>query len=586
MRKINRVLIIALIIFIIILISIGGFIYAYLTTDILKSNQKLFFKYFSQVIDEENRFFDTRINSYFDKKEQSPYENIGNIRLNFQAPEEIISDDIIESVNQLNVNFSGKTNKTKKQAQQDIEVDFGQDMIIPISYRQSSQLYGLQSKYIGSKYIAVENNNLKDLAEKLGIDSSEIPDKIEIEKDYDKIIEFSQEEKNQIIENYQNILIEQTTKDNYSKTETLTGMNYTLTLSAEEVKELLIKFMETFKQDTMLMDKLNQYLNAIGSTNQITDEQIQDLIDELNKKDVSEFKELKITIGQQNKLLNKILIENETNRIELIKNVSNDSINYVIGIQNNQEEAQVQMSLSSTFSGITELENITENYNLKIGATIEDETISYNYVINNNVQFKDSVSIESLNDDTALFLNDCDTETLQNLMMAIQERIVSINSQITNNLGLEETENPLIYSNPITYLSAIIYNSAVDSIFSKAEEAQDKLNLQALEEEKKMEELQEKTESIVRQTHNDKFEIYTGQRRGSEVNALINTTLTNNLSETDDNRKVRITLDGSEILGINDKQMQRVDASKRYQVEAVYDDDTAYITEIRILTLN
>ena len=62
MKKTNKTLIILFIICLIILISAGGAIaYAYLATDLLKSNQELFFKYLAQVVDEENCFFDSQI---------------------------------------------------------------------------------------------------------------------------------------------------------------------------------------------------------------------------------------------------------------------------------------------------------------------------------------------------------------------------------------------------------------------------------------------------------------------------------------------------------------------------------------------
>lgn len=586
MKKSNKGLIIAFIICFIILICAGGaFAYIYVATDLLKSNQELFFQYLSQVIDEENSFFDKNIENYFDKKEQTPYENTGNIRVNFQAPDESLSDNLVESINNFNIRFSGKTNNTKKNTEQNIELDFGQDMIIPINYRRNNQLYGLQSKYIGSKYIALENMNLKDLAEKLEMDSSEIPNKIELEQST-TTLEFTQEEKNQIKETYQQVLMEQIAKDKFTKAETQTGTKFTVTLSAEEVKNLFIQLLETFKQDTMLMNKLNQFLSTVESTSQFDQEMIQNLIDEVNQSEAEEFKELKMTIGEQNKLLNQILIECGAMKFEIIKSVSNDSVNYVIGIQSNVDEEQVEMSFSCTFSGITTLENVNEIYELKIGATVDNETMVYDYIINNQVQFKDSVSIESLNNDTALFLNDCDEATLQTLMTAIAERIVSLNSQITSNLGVEESENPLLYSNPLTSLSMMIYNSANEAILSKAEEAQEAIKQQETEEQNMAEETEEKLDSIVKQTHNDKFERYLGQRRGSQVNALISTTVSSNLSETDTNRKVSITLDGTEILGIDDTEMQRVDSGKQYQVEAVYDDSTGLITEIRITTIN
>ena len=114
MKKSNKGLIIAFIICFIILICAGGaFAYIYVATDLLKSNQELFFQYLSQVIDEENSFFDKNIENYFDRKEQTPYENTGNIRVNFQAPDESLSDNLVESINNFNIRFSGKTNNTK-----------------------------------------------------------------------------------------------------------------------------------------------------------------------------------------------------------------------------------------------------------------------------------------------------------------------------------------------------------------------------------------------------------------------------------------------------------------------------------------
>ena len=380
--------------------------------------------------------------------------------------------------------------------------------------------------------------------------------------------------------------MEQISKDKFTKAETITGIKYTVTLSGEELKNVIIQLLNTVSQDTMLIDKYNQLISVAGNTQSLDQEYFQQLIEELNKIDGTEFSELKITIGQQDKKLNQILLEYDSTKIELIKNTTADSVNYVIGLQNNIEEGQVQISFSYTISGITTLENVSEIYEIKLSSTVENETMTYDYIINNQVQFKDAVSIETLNNDNALFLNDCDETTLQTLMTAIVERIGTLNSQITENLGVEETENPLLYSNPFTALSVMMYNSASDSILSKAEEAQEAIEQQEKEEQEKVEEAEESIDSIAKQAHNDKFERYAGQRRGSQVNTLITTTLNNNIAETDENRKVSITLDGTEILRINDTEMQRVDTAKQFQVEMIYDNSTGLITEIKITTIN
>lgn len=74
---------------------------------------------------------------------------------------------------------------------------------------------------------------------------------------------------------------------------------------------------------------------------------------------------------------------------------------------------------------------------------------------------------------------------------------------------------------------------------------------------------------------------------GSEVNAMLITIMNNNIQYKDESRKiVKVTLDGEEIItGTETTLTTRADTSKRYTVQAIYD-NKGLITEMNINTNN
>ena len=76
MKKGNKILIIALII--ITVLVLGGVAVLYFTTDMLKTDEKLFYKYLAQVVSEDNGFIEKDIENLQNKKNQNAYENSGS----------------------------------------------------------------------------------------------------------------------------------------------------------------------------------------------------------------------------------------------------------------------------------------------------------------------------------------------------------------------------------------------------------------------------------------------------------------------------------------------------------------------------
>lgn len=465
MRKKKSGLIAILVILVLILLAGGAFAYVYLQTDLLRTDKELFLKYFSQIL-EEGQFIDNSIKQYNEKKQQTPYENTGAISIEADIPEEY--EVPVEKVNDLTIKVAGKIDKANNLAQQRVEIDYGNDIKLPITYRQYENTFGLQFDHFGSKYIAIRNEKLKEFAKKFGVeDVSQIPDKIEFSEVQEEI-EFSAEEMEQLKQIYGTILQEQLLDENFTSIKTDVGESYTLELTGEQIKTIIIKMLEVTKQNTLLLDKINEYMAKIDEESESLDsEAIDELITSINEEDYSEVSNLKITLTQKDKMLNQIVVENENSKITIVKTSAENDVGYQCNIEikaNGENDYDINAYFNLQYDGIQTLNTVSENYELGFEISSEEMNMSYQYNINNDIEFKDTITIEEFDKNATVFLNDYEPEVITNFISQVGTRLVEINKKQMAELGLEEYENPLIYSNPITMIGITIYNMASDSI--------------------------------------------------------------------------------------------------------------------------
>ena len=86
-QKKNKKMLIILIILIVIFIIGIGVTYICLATDLFKSEKKLFYKYITQLGDNEEGFVTNEVTKYFDKQKNTPYKNNGSITFNITSSE-------------------------------------------------------------------------------------------------------------------------------------------------------------------------------------------------------------------------------------------------------------------------------------------------------------------------------------------------------------------------------------------------------------------------------------------------------------------------------------------------------------------
>ena len=561
-QKKNRKLLIIIIILVILLIILGGFTFAFVTTDMFRSNKYLFLKYFSQIADE-------KIVEYHTKVENNPYQDKGNFSVEITKNGEELES--LQYINNFNISYEGKVNIPENKSEQAISLNYSNNVNFPINYRQINNIIGLQTKYVGSKYIAVEEGK-EVTSETISIPA------INISKNTNN----NKNNQENIMKKYINIMQENLQDSNFSKEtkDNLTG--YKLTLNSEQMKNILIQLLTTLKTDEATLKTINENTDNLV-------ESIDNLINTIeNYFDKNNQENIVITVYEQNRELAQINITiPEGVNIDIKKSKNENEIVYQATMkelkENNNEEDQLEMILNLKYTGLQEMNTVQELYELGINIPMESsqteteqesnnenntnnnetnentntqttEILSYKYIINNTNTFVDNVEIEEFKDENAIILNTQDQSYVEDLLAKISERLVLVNEKLMQELELTANQNPVLMLNPVNLL---IVNSAARTISSSLSE----LEITAF---------------------NEKFTLYENtNQKGATVKGLLTVIENNNSSQDNETKKIKeINFDGQEY-DVTEQNITLIKSSinveDSYKVEFEIDENTGLI---------
>lgn len=545
------------IVIILILILGGIFAYLYFGTDLLKSNQQLFFQYLGQLGASEDGFIESNLNAYFEKKRTSKYEDSGKFNADINISN--LDADMLATVNDFNIEYSGKIDNTARKNEQDISINYSSDVNFPIKYKYANETVGLQTDYVSNKYIGIENKNLKEFAENLGItDTESIPDSIDLyaQSENENAFNFTEEEKEQIINTYRTIVEEKLANKEFGKTEENGVTNYSVEITNQEAKELIVQCLETLKTDTIILPKIEEALaETLEIANQSSREEItvqdviQECIDELNTAEIQDGAST-ITVSQANKKLTGITLQIEENEFKITKTNEQGIVTYAIemNIKDADSEDTSRWFMSASYQGLEQLTSVNETYQFGIIATVDGQEQKMVYNLNCTDTFKDDIQIEDFGEDEIQTLNEYDSEQIATLMMSIGERIQEVNAMQMEQIGFSEYGNPMMYTFPLLSLNLLIYNQASDAI-----------NENSMSE-------------VEMSTFNSKFTQYEGVQRGTTVKSLLQTILSNNIAETDENKKVEVSGVVTMTKDATEAPIDQIQSGSTYNVEIQYNE--------------
>ena len=442
-------------------------------SDVFKSPRQLFEKYAYQNAKLLPEYDYNEMIKQLDKIGEEKYETIGNIT--FSVNSQYANDDnynikqVKEEIEKLKIDYNVKSIGKESKNTTDFIIKYDNNDLLRLKLLNNQDRYGIRYSDFYDKYLYIENNNLKQVAEKLGLDSTYIPDKIESMSLYD-LLYIDNNELERIIKEYSSIVNEVINNEKFSSekdveinynNEKIKTNKYTLNLTNKDLLDLYIKILEKLKNDDATLDIIIDKINKIGfyySTEKLDKENLkiymQEEIDKYTDYEIDEENfEIKVyeyknkTIRTELKLENQDIIINllDTNKdslkaeilfntqygnqqkITLNKKVSDNSKNYNI---------EIMYYDGTTFDFDIESEQIKNTNNIyEVKNTFKLGNAQFNITINQEqkTDYNKDITIDDFDDENSVNLNN---ESSENIQRIFDEGITNFQNNISQKLEL------------------------------------------------------------------------------------------------------------------------------------------------------
>lgn len=442
---------IGLIILLLVAAAIFGILY--LTTDLFKTPDQLFFKHFIKDV-MGNITYEEMLSEIKNTKELS-METEGEITGNITSKTEDIRQ-LSKIIGKGKIIYNTKTIGTEQKMQQNIKLNYNDKNIVDLELLKNGEQYGIKVDELYDKYISVENNNLKATFEKLGMDTSGIPDRITA-LDYYELLNIDEKSLNHIKITYYNVLKENIPIEAYSVEKDITikidnndvmTNAYKLTLTADQLATIEVKMLETLKNDEKVLGIISQKSKLLKDCSinekEFNKEEIIKLIDEEIKKIQEtmgqEYRTFSVTVYETIDEKSKIDIvekyeEKENSKLEIATIKTENDMKYVISAFNQDVKIDVEL-----------LENDVKS-NAVIKIDNRETVVEIN--IKEEVRATENISIENFESSNSVKLNDMTETEIQQLagkiylkaMYVLPQKIYLLGINFNDLFSLQEESN-------------------------------------------------------------------------------------------------------------------------------------------------
>ena len=512
---------IAIIVLVVLTLCLGvGLAFTYFFTDTFKSNKELFSKYIVQNVEVTELFNDKDLKAYSEKQNNTPYTSEGSIKTNITFPDSSQAQ-MATALQNCNITFTGKTDKANNYIYQNINANYSDSQSLNLELLQNNDIYAFKINDVINKFIGIQNTNLKDLATKFGLDEEtvvQIPDKIDL-SEYTSLNLFTNEESEQIKDKYTKIILDNLTDDMFSKETIDDSTTYTLTINKNQCKNIVLKLLETLKDDELILNKAKYLMfNKLNLTEENVNTYIehyktliQSLLDKENEqvanetvlisetqsnsqvlvkihvekgnlvKTEIEFPETTSSNSADNSYLNDLVADEsllptsiDIHKLSIIK--SNNGVRFEFELSGSEKTFSISMQKIksaneikydfSAANGDEQLFELIIDFNgIDTNQVHEISELNFEY---NDTKFvctyKNTKNLDSkfsrddvLNENVMLINSAPNADSITNLFSQIVTRLQQVNIEKTAYLGLQSNDNPFIYYIP-SAIPAILTN--------------------------------------------------------------------------------------------------------------------------------
>ena len=393
MKKKKILLIIIPIVIVLIIAAIIAVLY--FTTDLFKSNEELFWKYFAQNQDVFDVIKNDKQAEQSQFKTNNSYTSDGNLSLVIAQGE--------NSSKQLNVVTTARHDITTNRTYADATLKNGDIDLFKASYINSGDIYAVSCDEIFQGYVGTENSGLTQLAANFGIEN--FPDSINV-NEYTNLLDVTDEEWAHISETYLPVIMNVISKESYTKSseeiqvngQTYNANVYGIQITGENLKQLIINALTTLRGDTQTLVMLSNKLSTLGLGIEYTDTsnlalKIDELID--NMQNVTIGDNLYINVYENNGEVIRTEINLE-NTINLVYDRTSSSSSLTIDLIGTMTEQEIiDESIDNT--NITDANNMSGDVTTYNANNETDNTATNENVVDNEDTIVSMENTESMN---------------------------------------------------------------------------------------------------------------------------------------------------------------------------------------------
>ena len=525
-RIIIIVLIVAAIIF-----AIGGTA-LYFTTDLMQSTDKLFLKYISQEIDaafdivdisDEEQIIDSLRKSDFSEKTE------GTLKYVQQENDE-------EEV--YNLSEKGISKNSEKSSYRNFTATYGDNVLASFDILKQNNMLGFRLANLVQQFVTVENATVSYFVSSLGYNGKYFDETLK-QVDIEGLLDFTDTEKQTMLNTYSEVIFADMTKDNFRKEknaiitlnnkQSINANGYAFKITKNDLDKIIKRILNQAVNDEIILSKLETIDRKITEAGFI--EQEGQTLKEIY---IAKLNEIASSIeyqGEDSRTITFTVYEQKGKTVRLA--ISTEQSKYLIDLYRDEgTKLSIKTITQSTKDENEQQTEIQKLYEIGIqGNSKENErTFTYSDLTNNEnfelniqqAQTNEGLSVTTNAGYNSKKINKIELKATTDIRLSADEEI-PVNFDETNNILLNNYEGEKVFS---------ILNNLKNRAIASLENSQSIINTKLLNniilkiDKKQQEEEQQEqnNKEQEKQRFNNKFSLYEGENVEIEyVKKLLNT---------------------------------------------------------------
>lgn len=455
----------------IIIIAIGVTV-IYSTTDMLKSDKTLFFKYLEQNtenIETAMQMIDK------DNLRNSKYEEKSTYDIEYTEKMGTTSENTNNAINGLKLVVEGQKDPEENYNYKNIDLQNNNNDEIKIEYLQQGDSYGIRiPELFNQLFLVVDNGDLGGFLTNIGlIQENNLPkDFLTTDTDVLGNLHFTDEEIQTLKNKYIQLVGANMPGANFTSQKNQTikiegksvNVNkYVLTLTKEELNQIYVNILGALQEDEMILEKISNIQKIIDKTNVLFDKpidlqegfktKINDMISEINKTNIGN-EETKIIVCENYKKTVRTTIEGEDYQIDFDVLSADEEIASFAISKSGEEVQKILVKNNGGKSNISVDSKIKdEEYSFYVESNKEENTNgfikktsitykkdNYKLIVNANREITQLSYIQKLaemKENNTIKLNTLEEKVLNTVKQRVDEKA----QQVKSDINMDDIQN-------------------------------------------------------------------------------------------------------------------------------------------------